>query len=410
MDNLWTSLAFTFWFCNKQNMQRRARPRSPGRIRMIVCIARAVVMSFTAAWLAGTCPLVARAGDNCIELASGVTMTDIAGGPDSIECYRVEVPHGACKLTIQTSGGNGDCDLYVRFEEPATLAEYDYRPFLQGNNESVLVPNPSPGTWYIAVHGFNAYTGVSIVAGVAEGIGDSVDADAMVWNVSQWNCDNEVSHDGDDAVRSDDIGNNKTAFFETTVTGPGSVSFWWKVSSQPGADVLAFAIDGVVASGISGEQDWQQKTLLIPDGEHVLRWSYAKDGSDNAGADAGWVDQVVWTEGPVSPLDGQWLKVGAKCKKNCRLKAKFTLRNSRATALQPTLLRFVLSGDAAFDAADTVLFQEMIEELKIGRKLKQTLKNTLPEGTEVTGQFILAVVGAAGDERVRVLAVFGPLP
>lgn len=85
---------------------------------------------------------------------------------------------------------------------------------------------------------------------------------------------------------------------ETTVTGQGTLTFWWKVSSEPGYDFLEFYIDGVLQAGrISGDEDWVLNTFPIGAGSHTLRWRYHKDGSGNRGSDAGWVDQVTMTAG-----------------------------------------------------------------------------------------------------------------
>lgn len=122
---------------------------------------------------------------------------------------------------------------------------------------------------------------------------------------ANWFAQTTVTHDGIDAARSGAIGNSQQTWFETTVTGPGTLSFWWKVSSESGWDHLEFYINGSLQAGrISGEVNWQQKTYELSSGNHVLRWRYAKDGSVSVGSDAGWVDEVVWTP---SGGFGSWL-------------------------------------------------------------------------------------------------------
>jgi hypothetical protein len=67
-------------------------------------------------------------------------------------------------LEIQTSGGTGDCDLYVGNGFQADLYLWDYRPYLRGNDESVTISNPWPGDWHIMLNGYNAYSGVTLEA------------------------------------------------------------------------------------------------------------------------------------------------------------------------------------------------------------------------------------------------------
>ena len=83
---------------------------------------------------------------------------------------------------------------------------------------------------------------------------------------------------------------------ETTVTGPGPLAFWWKISSESGYDYLEFCVNGVrQATRIAGEVDWQVQNYTLATGAQVLRWRYTKDGSASSGQDRGWVDQVSFT-------------------------------------------------------------------------------------------------------------------
>jgi len=96
-----------------------------------------------------------------------------------------------------------------------------------------------------------------------------------------------------DAAQSGEIEDNQSSILKTRTTGPGTISFNWKVSSQSSQDYLAFKINGSEQERISGEVDWSQKIFQLPSGDHELSWIYAKNGSINSGADAGWVDQFV---------------------------------------------------------------------------------------------------------------------
>ena len=111
--------------------------------------------------------------------------------------------------------------------------------------------------------------------------------------VGQW----EKTHDGEDAARSGTISDNQSTWLETTVAGPGTLSFWWTVSSESAMyDYLEFLVDGVQDSRIGGTTaEWTQKNVELPTGTHVLRWTYLKDDSYGSGEDCGWVDQIVWT-------------------------------------------------------------------------------------------------------------------
>jgi len=115
-----------------------------------------------------------------------------------------------------------------------------------------------------------------------------------------WLSETNVTHDAIDAAQSGSIINSQQSWIETTVRGPGTLSFWWKVSSQAGGDGLYFYANSVLQTNISGNVDWQQKIYLVPSGLFVLRWSYIKDASISSGSDTGWLDQFTYSVPPFS--------------------------------------------------------------------------------------------------------------
>lgn len=121
-----------------------------------------------------------------------------------------------------------------------------------------------------------------------------------------WGGRTNTTHDGVDSAQSGYLADNKESWLQTIITnGSGGLSFWWKVSSETGFGYLEFYIDGILQGGrISGEVDWQQRTLSIPGGNHVLRWRYVKysGGSSGSGQNRGWVDQVSFEPRPLSLL------------------------------------------------------------------------------------------------------------
>ena len=96
---------------------------------------------------------------------------------------------------------------------------------------------------------------------------------------------------GDAAQSGDDVEDSEESWMQTTVSvqTEGSLTFYWKVSSQSNCDWLEFYIDAVRQDRISGTVDWQPKSYTITTaGSHTLKWRYVKDGSGSAGSDCGW--------------------------------------------------------------------------------------------------------------------------
>jgi vibriolysin len=74
------------------------------------------------------------------------------------------VPAGRSTLTVTTSGGTGDVDLYVRFNAAPTLSTFNCRPYRDGNLETCTISSPAAGRWYIMLNGYSAYSGVALKA------------------------------------------------------------------------------------------------------------------------------------------------------------------------------------------------------------------------------------------------------
>jgi len=102
--------------------------------------------------------------DEVTTLLNGVAVPGLAGAVNSAKFFKIDVPAGQAMLEILITGGTGDADLYVRKGAKPTQTEWDYRPYLIGNNEMVTVDNPEAATWYIMLRGYAAYSGVTLKA------------------------------------------------------------------------------------------------------------------------------------------------------------------------------------------------------------------------------------------------------
>lgn len=75
--------------------------------------------------------------------------------------YLVELPSNVSQLTLQmTANGSGDADLYVKKGSQPSTSSYDFRPYLNGSNETVTVsasstPVVSSGLWHVGVRGYS---------------------------------------------------------------------------------------------------------------------------------------------------------------------------------------------------------------------------------------------------------------
>lgn len=99
-------------------------------------------------------------------LTSGVALPNQSGAESSLRFFSITVPAGATTLTVTTSGGTGDVDLFVRQGSLPSNGSYDCSSEAAENGESCVVNSPAAGTWYVLLNGYQAYTGVTLTATV----------------------------------------------------------------------------------------------------------------------------------------------------------------------------------------------------------------------------------------------------
>ncbi|HLS28818.1 MAG TPA: SUMF1/EgtB/PvdO family nonheme iron enzyme [Opitutales bacterium] len=127
-------------------------------------------------------------------------------------------------------------------------------------------------------------------------LGNALGQPDWTWNTggdSPW----VVSNNGgpyDSAVQSGTLNANEESWLETEIEGPGFLSFAWKTSTRWNHHFLTFSIDGKTHLRASGETDWEIRTVELAPGNHLLRWSFAKDTLPGIGDDSTWLANIVW--------------------------------------------------------------------------------------------------------------------
>ena len=156
-------------------------------------------------------------------------------------------------------------------------------------------------------------------------VADALNNSSLTWNWNTavcWYGQTGITHDNKHALQSGRINNNGRTSFETVVNGPGTISFWWKVSSEADHDWLGVYDNNTLIPNcrISGVVDWKNKTLWVPDGQHVISWRYEKDKLGARNSDCGWVDSVSFTRKDLavaSPQGGERFKAGGTIAVGC---------------------------------------------------------------------------------------------
>ena len=130
--------------------------------------------------------------------------------------------------------------------------------------------------------------------------GSWLGATNLAWQTggnAPWFGQTNVSHSGS-AAQSGPVGVNEESWLETTVTGPGILSFWWKIAATNYGTYLTFTTSRGGALHMEGATEWQRSMVSIPAGECVLDWRFASTwGADPP--DVCWLDQVSFV--PTTP-------------------------------------------------------------------------------------------------------------
>lgn len=95
----------------------------------------------------------------------GIPLTNLSStASDSQTVYRLEIPSGVSSIKLSTSGGSGDCDLYLRFGAHPDLEEglYEASSTSSTTTDSVTYNNPQAGVWYVGLNAVDSYAGVRL--------------------------------------------------------------------------------------------------------------------------------------------------------------------------------------------------------------------------------------------------------
>ncbi|HSJ12848.1 MAG TPA: pre-peptidase C-terminal domain-containing protein, partial [Longimicrobiales bacterium] len=104
-----------------------------------------------------------------VTLQSDVPLTGLAAPLDALTLYKISVPAGAARLVVTTTGGSGDADVFVRHEALPTPLTYGCSSTAPATTEACTLSAPEAGDWFILLHAYSAYSGVTLRAVVIPG-------------------------------------------------------------------------------------------------------------------------------------------------------------------------------------------------------------------------------------------------
>jgi hypothetical protein len=176
---------------------------------------------------------------------------------------------------------------------PAGLSLNKTSGFLSGNPAK-------RGVWLATIRLGEGHDGDEVPATIDASIPppEALDLPGSWWNCgsssgARWFGQNEVTHDGADALRSPPAPHGTMRSAMTTLKGPATVRWWWRSAGSTG-DTLSFTLEGKEANlQISGTAGWQQATIELPAGLHDVAWRWQTDSTGDVMTEAAYLDQIM---------------------------------------------------------------------------------------------------------------------
>jgi hypothetical protein len=164
---------------------------------------------------------------------------------------------------------------------------------LGATNSSLTVTNfqdANDGDYTIIVSNAYYWTNADIFLWAGD-LGSALNAPYLTWT-GDWTWETNIALDGVAAARSGST-------LGTTVNGPGTLIFYWWISSNP-KDTLTFSVNGISQASTSFAigSSWSQFSMYLPGGTQNLNWTYKQNSTIPVGLEAAFVDEVSYVAGP----------------------------------------------------------------------------------------------------------------
>ena len=111
---------------------------------------------------ANTSKAVTVLDDGVEKLVNQQTVGNISLAKNAWRYFKITLPLAAKNLTVSTSGGQGDIDLFTQYGSKPSATAYSCKKAASGNAETCTVAAPQAGTLYIGLFGYAASSGASL--------------------------------------------------------------------------------------------------------------------------------------------------------------------------------------------------------------------------------------------------------
>ena len=229
-------------------------------------------------------------------LSTLITFNGMSGNGGNPKGTLVRCGDGSFFGTTST-GGNSDYGTIFRLTTNGVLTTLHSFKGLNGknpqaglllaNDEALYGTTANGGTY-----GMGTVFRLAVKPSAQSELAQALNTTNLVWaSTNAWFVDPVVCHDGKAALGSGPLMWPQQATLQTTVTGPGLLSFWGKVEVYGPNSYLDFYVDGTAQGSIAAFNGWKQILFDAPAGDHTFVWTcWPRPLS----GETVWLDEVSW--------------------------------------------------------------------------------------------------------------------
>ncbi len=163
-----------------------------------------------------------------------------------------------------------------------------------------IAPEPDNIEINLSVTGNNAFNyleTIPLFSGLLVDDFETGDFSLFDWltaGASPWYAESGNAYEGSWCARSGLLVDNQfsTLYIDWDVAYADSISFWYKVSSEPNYDFLFFSTTQGEQARWAGSIDWTWAKFPVPPGPNTFVWKYGKDVSLSTGEDCARIDYI----------------------------------------------------------------------------------------------------------------------
>ena len=212
------------------------------------------------------------------------------------------------------------------------------------------------GLYRVIVSDSSGVTNSDDVPLMVLGLGEALNATNFVWETfgdCPWTVDPiNWAHDGTAAAVGTVQLPGQQSVLQTTVEGPGTLSFWWQVDQPTVGFNYRVKVNGAMVPWAIPQLNWQQQTCYLGSGANLVQWVYTNAGPYTVNGNSSWLDQVSFVPGGTKPF------ITGEPGSQTQSAGSYVIINASADGTPPLHYQWFFNGVAVDDATNNYYSSE----------------------------------------------------